>query len=183
MKTLIRFFKNFLMFLILPFTWWKVESCGSIGLGFNTMLREKYRRSYNSSVLEPLLLWIGFFSTTLMFVVMDMVMVKGNEIITFIIVVHSAIWFMALIPIIGRSYEATNWRKAALFSKGLREGNFSHGEIRRRVKGFLGGNLSLAIGDESNREFDHLEHVLRLLDLWEGSRKELMEELDRREVM
>lgn len=173
MKTLIWFLKNFLMFLILPFTWYQIEMCGQVGFGWNTLVRDRYNRSYRSSILEPLLLWIGFFCTNLML----MIFVKGQQAMIPVAVANFVIWFMVLIPVISRSYESVNWRKAAFFSAELRSRKLSSDEINKLVKNFLVLNLSSAMRDGSNKEFDHLEHVLRVSDFWKGARMELVDVL------
>lgn len=181
MKTLIRFVENFLMFLILPIIWYQVESCGQIGASWNTMLRNKYRRSYNGSVSGPLMLWLGLFFNIILFVVMSIMIVRDNHVITFIAVINNFVWLVVLTPIINRSYEAMNWRKAGLFSLSLRTQKLSKYELKERVKKFLVHNLVIAIKNGSNVEFDHLEYVLRVMDLWEGTRTEVLEELNRTE--
>jgi hypothetical protein len=95
------------------------------------------------------------------------------------------IWVIVSWPKIMTAYETWNWWKAFRFVVRMYDvGIRSNKDLRERLVPFLADEMTLALSrpyySQCLHEFNHLEYVFRLLDIWKGQRADIVKLIETR---
>ena len=181
MKTIENFLKNILLFIFLPIPWFYMEFSGRPRGSWNTWLvdgESSAKRQYSGSVIMMFNIWFGVvltisFSIVVHFLCND---IPNGRIVDIVMVSLCVIWISLLSPKIALSYETWNWMKAIKLATRIDETNQTKdGMVGKAVADFLVQEMVITKKNDTFKEFNHLENVLRALDLWKGQRKDIAE--------
>ena len=182
METIKSFLKSMLLFILLPIPWFYMECTGKPRGSWNTWLLDgenSAKRQYSGSVIMMFNIWFGVvltisFSMVVHFLCND---IPNGRIVDIVMVSLCVIWRSLLSPKIALSYETWNWMKAIKFAVRLYETDHTSKElIGKAVASFLVQEIVIAKKNDSFKEFNHLENVLRALNIWNGQRKDIAEQ-------
>lgn len=187
MKTVESFLKSLLLFIFIPIPWFYMEFSGRPHGAWNTWLidsESSAKRQYAGSVMLMFNIWLGVV-ITLVFSVIVHVILKDSASIFYVDVAMIAlnmIWVSLLSPKIALSYETWNWMKAVKFAIRVYETNHTKdGMVGKAVADYLVQEMVITKKTDTFKEFNHLENVLRALDLWKGQRKDIADRANKLE--
>lgn len=180
MKKIIKFLWNWILFIALPIPYLKVTTRGVMGGEWNTWFlsgQKSARREYDRSVSQMSFIWTGLFSTMLLSVGLHIACsdYSGRYLLDIVLSVIVIMWMVLLTPQIQLSYETWNWATASSFTNNLGEAGVHKHAFQKLAHNFLVMKMREYSDLDDFEEFNHLEHIFRVLDLWKGQRKDLGE--------